>query len=97
MASAHNLLAALVDNAVYRNAVPGLDASGISWARVTDASDRALRQIITGLGGDANSPLQETRVRHSIRLGDHGYPGAGSQPGGPAGADFPHGGGHYQE
>ena len=61
VASAHNLLAALVDNAVYRNSVPGFDASGISWARVTDASDRALRQIITGLGGDANSPLRETR------------------------------------
>ena len=61
VASAHNLLAALVDNAVYRNSVPGLDASGISWARVTDASDRALRQVVTGLGGDANSPLRETR------------------------------------
>ena len=61
VASAHNLLAALVDNAVYRGSVPGLDASGVQWARVTDASDRALRQIVTGLGGDANSPIQETR------------------------------------
>ena len=61
VASAHNLLAALVDNAVYRKSVPGLDPSGISWARVTDASDRALRQIVTGLGGDANSPMRETR------------------------------------
>ena len=61
VASAHNLLAALVDNAVYRNAVPGLEPLGISWARVTDASDRALRQVVTGLGGDANSPLRETR------------------------------------
>jgi len=61
VASAHNLLAALVDNAVYRNAIPGLDPAGISWARVTDASDRALRQVVTGLGGDANSPIRETR------------------------------------
>ncbi|PKB68217.1 MAG: formate--tetrahydrofolate ligase [SAR202 cluster bacterium Io17-Chloro-G4] len=61
VASAHNLLAALVDNAVYRNAVPGLEPVGISWARVTDSSDRALRQVVTGLGGDANSPLRETR------------------------------------
>ena len=61
VASAHNLLAALVDNAVYRNSVPGLDPSGVQWARVTDASDRALRQVITGLGGDSNSPLRETR------------------------------------
>ncbi len=61
VASAHNLLAALVDNAVYRKSVPGLDASGVQWARVTDASDRALRQIVTGLGGDSNSPMRETR------------------------------------
>ena len=61
VASAHNLLAALVDNAVYRHSIPGLDASGVQWARVTDASDRALREIVTGLGGDANSPLRETR------------------------------------
>ena len=34
---------------------------GVTWSRVTDASDRALRQITTGLGGNANSPLRETR------------------------------------
>jgi formate--tetrahydrofolate ligase len=61
VASAHNLLAALVDNAVYRELVPGLEPAGISWARVTDASDRALRKIVTGLGGDPNSPMRETR------------------------------------
>ena len=61
VASAHNLLAALIDNAVYRNSVPGFEATGIQWARVTDASDRAIRQIITGLGGSANSPLRDTR------------------------------------
>ena len=33
VASAHNLLAALVDNAVYRNSVLGLEASGVQWAR----------------------------------------------------------------
>ena len=61
VASTHNLLAALVDNAVYRKSVPGLEPSGISWARVTDASDRALRQVVIGMGGDANSPLRESR------------------------------------
>ena len=66
VASAHNLLAALVDNAVYRGAAPGMestgmDPAGVQWSRVTDASDRALRQIVTGLGGNANSPLRETR------------------------------------
>ena len=66
VASAHNLLAALVDNAVFRNAVPGLDASGIHWTRVTDASDRGLRQVLTGVGapiGGAGTygPLREAR------------------------------------
>ncbi len=59
--SAHNLLAALVENAVYRNAARDLLPEGVEWARVTDASDRALRQIASGLGGSANSPLRETR------------------------------------
>ncbi|MSQ16640.1 MAG: formate--tetrahydrofolate ligase, partial [Dehalococcoidia bacterium] len=61
VASAHNLLAALVDNAVYRGAANGLEPGGIQWSRVTDASDRALRQVVTGLGGGNNSPLREAR------------------------------------
>ena len=61
VASAHNLLAALVDNAVYRGQIPDLDATGIQWSRVTDASDRALRDIVSGIGGSNNSPLRETR------------------------------------
>ena len=60
VASAHNLLAALVDNAVYRGDIPSFEAGGVEWRRVTDASDRALRQIITGMGGSANSPLRES-------------------------------------
>ena len=59
MQSAHNLLAALVDNAVHRKALPGLDAAGITWRRVTDAEDRALRQIVAGVGGRANGPMRE--------------------------------------
>ena len=61
VASAHNLLAALVDNAVFRGQVPGFGPTGIQWSRVTDASDRSLRSIVTGLGGSNNSPLRETR------------------------------------
>ena len=61
VASAHNLLAALVDNAVFRGHVPGFHATGIQWSRVTDASDRSLRNIIAGVGGSNNSPLRETR------------------------------------
>ncbi|MDA1279463.1 MAG: formate--tetrahydrofolate ligase [Chloroflexi bacterium] len=58
--SAHNLLAAMVDNAVYRNAIDGFDAAGITWRRVTDAEDRALRTIMTGGGGKLNGPVRET-------------------------------------
>ena len=59
--STHNLLAALVENAVYRNNANDMAPEGVTWSRVTDASDRALRQITAGLGGSANSPLRETR------------------------------------
>lgn len=61
VASTHNLLAALVDNAVQRGQVADMDASGIQWSRVTDASDRALRDVITGVGGSNNSPLRQGR------------------------------------
>jgi formate--tetrahydrofolate ligase len=57
--SAHNLLSAMVDNAVYRNAIEDFDASGITWRRVTDAEDRALRTIMTGAGGKLNGPVRE--------------------------------------
>ena len=59
--SAHNLLAALVDNAVFRSPEGEMDATGIRWSRVTDASDRALRALVAGVGGTNNSPLRETR------------------------------------
>ena len=58
--SAHNLLAAMVDNAVFRNSIEGFDASGVTWRRVTDAEDRALRTIMTGGGGRLNGPVRET-------------------------------------
>ncbi|MEE8045284.1 MAG: formate--tetrahydrofolate ligase [Dehalococcoidia bacterium] len=57
--SAHNLLAAMVDNAVYRNAIDDFDASGITWRRVTDSEDRALRTIMQGVGGRLNAPVRE--------------------------------------
>ena len=58
--SAHNLLAALTDNAAQRGQIPGLDPSGITWRRVTDVEDRALRSIVTGIGGSGNRPVRET-------------------------------------
>ena len=58
--SAHNLLAALVDNAIQRNQFRNMDSSGITWNRVTDVLDRGLRNIVIGMGGGNNAPLRET-------------------------------------
>ena len=58
--SAHNLLAALVDNAIQRNQISNMDSSGITWNRVTDVLDRGLRNIVIGMGGRNNAPLRET-------------------------------------
>ena len=60
VSSAHNLLAALTDNAVQRNKIPSLSAEGITWRRVSDMEDRALRSILTGIGGANNAPVRET-------------------------------------
>ena len=58
--SAHNFLAAMADNAAHNGDVDGFDPLQISWRRVTDAEDRALRRVITGVGGRADGPLRET-------------------------------------
>ncbi len=58
--TAHNLLAAFTENAVQRRQAAGLDPSGVTWRRVSDVEDRALRQVVTGLGGSGNAPLRET-------------------------------------
>ncbi len=50
VASAHNLAAAFLDNHLHHGNALGLDVHGISWRRVTDASDRALRGAVVGLG-----------------------------------------------
>ncbi len=59
--SAHNLLAAMTDNAAHRGVARDLAFDRITWRRVTDAEDRALRQIITGVGGPINGPMREGR------------------------------------
>jgi formate--tetrahydrofolate ligase len=60
VASAHNLLAVLTDNVAQRGTIPGFGATGITWRRVTDVEDRALRSIVTGVGGSANAPMRES-------------------------------------
>ncbi len=49
--TAHNLLAAVIDNHIHRGNTLGLDPRRVSWRRVMDMNDRALRNITTGLGG----------------------------------------------
>ncbi len=52
--AAHNLLAAMIDNYVHWGNDARLDLRRVSWRRVVDINDRALRQVVTGLGGPAN-------------------------------------------
>ncbi|MCM8772628.1 MAG: formate--tetrahydrofolate ligase [Candidatus Omnitrophica bacterium] len=57
---AHNLLAAFVDNSVYKGNPLNIDPLSITWPRVVDVSDRFLRHIIIGLGGKENGFPRET-------------------------------------
>jgi formate--tetrahydrofolate ligase len=58
--SAHNFLAAMADNSAHNRELDGFDPIQISWRRVTDAEDRALRRVVTGIGGRSDGPLRET-------------------------------------
>lgn len=57
--AAHNLLAAMVDNHIHHGSAPRLDPGRVLWRRVMDMNDRALRQVIVGLGGTANGAPRE--------------------------------------
>ena len=59
IALAHNLLAALIDNHIHHGNALGLDVRRITWRRVMDMNDRALRAITVGLGGPANGYPRE--------------------------------------
>ncbi|HMP77896.1 MAG TPA: formate--tetrahydrofolate ligase, partial [Pirellulaceae bacterium] len=58
---AHNLLAALIDNALQtKERVLNIDPRTVTWRRVMDMNDRALRQIVVGLGGTSGGMPRET-------------------------------------
>jgi formate--tetrahydrofolate ligase len=59
VAAANNLLAAMIDNHIYQGNPLGFDVRRIAWRRVVDMNDRALRQIVVGLGGTANGVPRE--------------------------------------
>jgi formate--tetrahydrofolate ligase len=60
IASANNLLAALIDNHTRRRQEPRIDESTISWRRCVDLCDKGLSHIVTGLDAHPQAPLRET-------------------------------------
>jgi formate--tetrahydrofolate ligase len=54
IAAANNLLAALIDNHVHHGNELDIDVRSVTWKRVLDTNDRALREVVVGLGGHAN-------------------------------------------
>ena len=58
--SAHNLLSALIDNHIYWGNTAGIDSRRVTWRRVMDMNDRALREIVCSLGGVANGYPRES-------------------------------------
>ena len=57
---AHNLMSALIDNHIYWGNELGFDERRVTWRRVVDMNDRALRDIVTSLGGVANGFPRES-------------------------------------
>lgn len=57
--SAHNLISAMLDNHIHHGNKLGIDTRNIVWKRVLDMNDRALRNIIIGLGGKTNGVPRE--------------------------------------
>lgn len=57
--AAHNLASAFLDNHLHHGNELEIDAGSVSWPRVVDMNDRALRRSVVGLGGKANLPARE--------------------------------------
>lgn len=58
--AAHNLLSAMIDNHIYWGNELGIDERRVTWKRVVDMNDRALRDIVVSLGGVANGFPRQT-------------------------------------
>ncbi|MEM7724559.1 MAG: formate--tetrahydrofolate ligase, partial [Pseudomonadota bacterium] len=58
--AAHNLLSAMIDNHIYWGNDLGIDERRVVWRRVLDMNDRALRDVVTSLGGVANGFPRQT-------------------------------------
>src|SRR3990172_362760 len=60
VAAAQNLAAALVDNHLHHGNALGIEPASIGWPRALDVNDRALREVVVGLGGRTNGPVRES-------------------------------------
>jgi len=58
--AAHNMLSAILDNQIYQGNALGLDPAKITWRRVLDVNDRALRNVVVGLGGAEDGVVRQT-------------------------------------
>ena len=58
--AAHNMLAAMIDNHLFQGNGLGIDMHNITWRRVLDVNDRALRNIVIGLGGRGDGVPRQT-------------------------------------
>ena len=58
--AAHNMLAAMIDNHLFQGNALGVDMHNITWRRVLDVNDRALRNIVIGLGGRGDGVPRQT-------------------------------------
>jgi formate--tetrahydrofolate ligase len=68
--SAHNLCAAFVDNALHHRVGVDLDPYAVTWRRVLDISDRALRGNVVGLGGRNGGVPRETELMAVLALSE---------------------------
>ncbi len=87
--AAHNLAAAFIDNHIHHGNPLSIDPHGVLWPRVLDISDRALREVVIGLGGRENGDPRETLVRDHRRVRGHGDPGPRERPHGSPRAPWP--------
>eukprot|EP00746_Dinoflagellata_sp_MGD_P003726 gnl/MRDRNA2_/MRDRNA2_107220_c0_seq1.p1 gnl/MRDRNA2_/MRDRNA2_107220_c0~~gnl/MRDRNA2_/MRDRNA2_107220_c0_seq1.p1 ORF type:complete len:579 (-),score=131.58 gnl/MRDRNA2_/MRDRNA2_107220_c0_seq1:142-1878(-) len=59
IAAAHNLLSAMIDNHIHQGNALNIDPRLITWPRVVDMNDRALRKLVIGMGGRANGFMRD--------------------------------------
>jgi formate--tetrahydrofolate ligase len=64
--AAHNLASAFLDNHLHHGNALGIDPASITWPRVVDISDRAVRHAVVGLGGRENGPPREAEWQITV-------------------------------